>query len=470
MDPSLPRIALIGRPNVGKSTMFNRLIGKRAAIVEDMPGVTRDRKYGQSDWNGLYFNVIDTGGLEPKTDSEVLLAMRRQTDMAIDEADFVIFVTDGREGLLPQDMEIVQRFREEGIDFVVAVNKLDSRGQLLMLADFYALGVGEEELFPVSSIHGTGLGDLLDVAVQRLRVRFPEEVEEETFEPFPDEDDSQIEYDEEGNVIQPEEEDIPPPRIAVIGKPNAGKSTLVNQILGEERLLTMPIPGTTRDAIDVEIEYRNKPYKFIDTAGIRRKKYIKDPLERIMISQSVDALGRSDISLLLMDATEGVTEQDAKVAGIAHNKGRGLILVVNKWDLMENSQQAMKEFEDELRRKLRFLHYVPVIFISAKTGYKIHRIFQMIDQVYSAYRRRVPTGELNRFFAEMMHYHPPPVYRGRPIKFYYVTQARTRPPTFLISANQPDAAHVTYKRFVINSIREEFGFQGVPIKLLFRKH
>jgi GTP-binding protein len=440
--------------------MFNRLIGKREAIVEDMPGVTRDRKYGQSDWNGLYFTVIDTGGLEPKTDNEVLQAMRRQTDLAIAEADLILFVVDGREGLLPQDAEIVQRMRREQHNFIVAVNKIDNRKQEAMLADFYALGV--DEMFPISSIHGHGLGDMLDVAIERLRDMFPEEeTDEPEFEPWIDEDEEDP---------SEEEEEIPRPRVAVLGKPNAGKSTFINHILGEERLLTMPIAGTTRDAIDVELERNGKSYLFIDTAGMRRKKYVKDPLEHIMIGRSLDALGRSDVVLMMIDATEGVSEQDAKIAGVAHNKGRALILVINKWDLMERTPTAMKEFEEELRRRLRFLHYVPVLFCSAKTGLHVGRIFNKIDEVYESYRRRVPTGELNRFFQEMMHYHPPPAHRNRPIKFYYITQGRVRPPTFMISANQPDAAHITYKRFIINSLREEFGFYGVPIKLTFRKH
>lgn len=468
MYVSPPRVALIGRPNVGKSTMFNRLIGKKSAIVEDMPGVTRDRKYGESDWNGLTFTVIDTGGLEPKTDDEVLQAMKQQTELAIEEAHLVIFVVDGREGMLPQDMEIVQRLRREELPFLVAVNKIDNQRQETMLADFYALGV--EHMYPVSSVHGHGLGDMLDVVVERIKEIVP---------PLPEEELALLKAQEDwGEELPPEEEDgeegkgLPyrPPRIAVLGKPNAGKSTLINQILGEERLLTMPIPGTTRDAIDVEVTRNENTYTFIDTAGLRRKKNIKEHLEQVMVGRSLDALGRCDIMLHMIDATEGVTEQDTKIAGLAHNRGRGVIIIVNKWDLMNRSHQAIKEYEEELRHKLRFLSYAPVLFCSAKTGLRIDKVFQTIDKVYNSYCSRVKTGELNRFFSEMIQYHPPPVHRGRSIKFYYITQVRTKPPSFMISANQPNAAHVTYKRFIINSLREEFGFMGVPIKLHFRSH
>ncbi len=446
------RVALVGRPNVGKSTLFNRLVGKKKAIVEDFPGVTRDRQYGMSDWNGLDFEVIDTGGLEPKTDDYILSAMRRQTEMAMDEADVIILLTDGRQGLLPQDEEILRAVRKAQKPIIVAVNKLDNYSQEHLAADFYALGV--DELFPISSIHGTGVGDLLDRVVEELKKILPEK-EEETSE----------EEESEEELAQR------PPRIAVMGKPNAGKSTLINHILGEERLLTMEQAGTTRDSIDVEVTYKGKNYLFIDTAGIRRKKKINKKLERISVGQSIDSLGRSDVALFLIDATEGVTEQDAKIAGIAHNRGRGLIILVNKWDLIEKKgSKAMKEFEEDLRYKLKYLHYVPIIFCSAKTGYNVNKIFRKIDEVFQAYRFRIPTGELNRFFAEMLQYHPPPVHRGRPIKFYFITQARVAPPTFMISANQPEAAHVTYQRFIINSLRANFGFEGVPIKLTFRKH
>ena len=458
-----PQVALIGRPNVGKSTLFNRLgESKKAAIVENIPGVTRDRQFSHCEWNGVRFEIVDTGGFEPTTDDLILAGMRRQSEMAIEEADFVIFVADGREGLLPQYSEIFQRLRRIDKPFVVAVNKLDSLGMEAHLADFYALGV--DEVFPISATHGSGVGDLLDVVVQRLLEQKPEvddlHSDNELFVVTDDLED-EVE-DEDPNAAHR-------PRIAVLGKPNAGKSTLINRILGEERLLALPIPGTTRDAIDVETTYKGKPYLFIDTAGIRRKKYVKAHLEREMVHRSVDALGRCDIALFLVDATEGVTEQDAKIMGMAHNRGRAIIVVVNKWDLMKHSPRATKEFEEQLRYKLRFLHYAPVLFCSAKTGMRIPQLFETIDRLYVNYRRRVTTGELNRFFEEMLQYHPPPVHRGRPIKFYYITQARIAPPIFVISANFPDAAHVTYQRFIINSLRAEFGFEGIHIRLRFNK-
>lgn len=448
MAERLARVALIGRPNVGKSTLFNRLVGKRMAIVEDTPGVTRDRKYGESDWNGVAFEVVDTGGLEPKTENEMLQAMRQQTEYAIEEADLILFLTDGREGLLPQDEEILDKLRKAQQPLLVVVNKIDNRKMETLISEFYALGV--EQLYPISGIHGIGVGDLLDDVVVLLQQLRPPS--------------------EELHVDDEDDDDIRVPRIAVIGKPNAGKSTLINRILGEERLLATPIAGTTRDAIDVDVTFQDKPYRFIDTAGIRRKKYVKEQLEKVTVHQAIDGLGRSDISLFLVDATEGITEQDTKIAGIAHNKGRGIVIVINKWDLVERDPKAMKKYEEEVRYRLKYLHYAPIVFCSALTGMRIHRIFEAIDRVYQGYRHRIPTGELNRFFAEMLQYHPPPVHRGRPIKFYFITQARVAPPSFMISANQPDAAHVTYQRFITNSLRANFGFEGVPIRLHFRKH
>jgi GTP-binding protein len=453
------QVALIGRPNVGKSTLFNRLTDAGTAIIEDLPGVTRDRQYGYCEWNGLRFEVVDTGGLEPNTDDQILAAMRKQTNIAIAEADLVVLLTDGRQGLLPQDHEIFLRLRKENKPFVLAINKLDSLKMESLSADFYAMGI--DELFAISSLHGSGVGDLLDVVVDKLRQIMPPS--DEHTDEFTDWHQSDSEDDEDSEEI------VRIPRIAVVGKPNVGKSTLINKILGEERLLALPFPGTTRDAIDVEVTHNGKNYLFIDTAGIRRKKYIKERLEREMIQRAVDALGRCDVALFLIDAVEGVSEQDAKVAGLAHNRGRGVILVVNKWDLVNRSQHSAKEFESDLRRKLKYLHYAPVLFCSATTGLHLPKLFETIDHIHANYRRRVTTGELNRFFAEMLRYHPPPVHRGKPIKFYFITQARVAPPTFIISANQPEAAHVTYERFITNSLRAEFGFDGVPLRIKFRQ-
>lgn len=445
MSVSLLKVALIGRPNVGKSTLFNRFTGERKAIVHDFPGVTRDRQYGSSDWNGVQFELIDTGGLEPKTENEILRAMRRQTDLAILEADIVLLMVDVRDGLLPQDGEILDELRRSLVPTMVVVNKADNSKLEHLASDFYGLGV--DKIHPISASHGLGVGDLLDDLVELL-----------------------IELHEERDLeFGIDEQDVVHiPRISVIGKPNAGKSTLINRILGEERLLAMPIAGTTRDAIDVELTYKDKPYLFIDTAGIRRQKYVKEKLEKVSIYQSLDSLDRCDLALFMIDATEGVTEQDTKVAGFAHNKGRGVIILVNKWDVMSKSPEATKKFEAEIRRRMKYLKYAPILFCSALTGLRIPKIFEQIDQLMIAYQNRVPTGQLNRFFEEMMRYHPPPLHRGRPIKFYFITQARIRPPTFMISANQPQAAHVTYKRFIMNSLRENFNFKGVPIKLFFR--
>lgn len=446
MEEKLPRCALVGRPNVGKSTLFNRLIGKRDALVEDMPGVTRDRKYGKCEWNGQTIEVIDTGGLEPTTDDYILSAMRKQTQMAIDEADFVLVIVDARHGLISEDKEIINELRRQNKPFFLLVNKVDNPKQEDLAADFYALGI--ETIYPISATHGVGVGDMLDDLLEQMNQ-------------------AQIEIPSATEIIH-EHEGLP--RIAVVGKPNAGKSTLINYLLGEERLLAMPEAGTTRDAIDVVVKRGDKEYLFIDTAGIRRQKYITERLERLTINQSLDALDRCDVALFLVDAAEGITEQDTKVAGFAHNKNRGVIIVVNKWDLKPKGQEPMKEFEEEIRYKMKFLAYAPIVYCSAITGSRVQRIFQLIDQTYESFKLRVPTGELNRFFNEMMRYHPPPVHKGKPVKFYYISQVQVAPPTFVISANQPDAAHVTYQRFIINSLRAEFGFEGVPLRLLFRHH
>ncbi|MCB9642487.1 MAG: ribosome biogenesis GTPase Der [Myxococcales bacterium] len=446
MEEKLPRCALVGRPNVGKSTLFNRLTGRRHALVEDMPGVTRDRKYGHCEWNGQTFEVVDTGGLEPTTDDYILSAMRRQTQFAIEEADFVLVIVDARHGVISEDLEIINELRRQGKPFFLLVNKVDGPNQEALAAEFYESGL--EKIYPISATHGAGVGDMLDDLLAEMTQ-------------------AEMELPDAAEVVDATDG---LPRIAVIGKPNAGKSTLINHLLGEERLLTMPEAGTTRDAIDVQIERDGKEYLFIDTAGIRRKKYIKERVEQLSINQSLNALDRCDVALFLVDATEGITEQDTKVAGFAHNKGRAVIIVVNKWDLMPKGQEAMKAFEEDLRYKMKYLSYAPIVFCSALTGARIQRLFQLIDKVYESFRFRIPTGELNRFFTEMMRYHPPPVYKRRPVKFYYITQIMVGPPTFLISANQPDAAHVTYQRFIMNSLRAEFGYEGVPIKLVFRRH
>ncbi len=459
-EKKLPKVALIGRPNVGKSTLFNRLIEEQKAIVFDQPGVTRDRQYGECEWNGLKFEVIDTGGFEPKTDDKILAAMRRQTEQAIEEADAIVFVVDGREGVLAGDLEIIDLLRRREKPFILAVNKLDTIKMELLASEFYAIGI--ENIFPISALHGSGVGDLLDLLVELLRrqLNLPslEEIKNSS-EWLSSED------------IGPKEDELTTesiPKIAVIGRPNVGKSTLINKLLGEERLLALPTPGTTRDTVDVEIERKNKRYLFLDTAGLRRKKYIRERLEKEMIHRTVRAIERSDIVLLLLNVEEGITEQDAKVAGIAHNRGRGIIILVNKWDTVKTPREARKQFLEEMDRKLRYLSYAPLLFCSAKTGYNLNKLFPLIDKVHSNYYYRVTTGKLNRFFEKILRDHPPPTYRGRAIKFYYITQAQVAPPLFIISANYPDAANISYQRFIINRIRTEFGFEGIPIQLKFK--
>jgi GTP-binding protein len=445
MEIQLPRCVLVGRPNVGKSTLFNRLTGKRTALVEDLPGVTRDRKYGLCEWRGKMIEVVDTGGLEPTSEDVILSAMRRQTQFAIEEADIVLLVADARHGLISEDREIIAELRKMEKPFFLLINKVDGPHQEALAADFYATGV--EQLYAISASHGLGVADMLDDLYAELASRKLVMLEAEEV---------------------PDEEGLP--RIAVIGKPNAGKSTLINTLLGEERLLTMAEAGTTRDAIDVEVDFDGKRYLFIDTAGIRRKRYIEDRVEQLSINQTLKALDRCEVALFLVDAVEGITEQDTKVVGFAHNKGRAVIIVVNKWDLMPKGEQEQKKYEEALRYKLNFLAHAPIVFCSALTGSRLKRLFKLVDEVHQAYHYRVKTGELNRFFGQMMTYHPPPVHKGRPVKFYYISQVQVAPPTFLISANQPDAAHITYQRFITNSLRAEFGFQGAPIRLIFRKH
>ncbi|MEM1009973.1 MAG: ribosome biogenesis GTPase Der, partial [Myxococcota bacterium] len=377
-----PVCALVGRPNVGKSTLFNRLTGHRHALVEDFPGVTRDRKYGMCEWLGRAIEIVDTGGLEPTSGEQILTAMRVQTEMAIDEADVVLVMMDVRDGLLSEDEEIIIRLRREGQPFLVLANKVDGIHQEAMAAEFYRLGV--EKVHPISASHGHGVGDMLDDLYDectRLALWPPERESEEDAQEIP--------------------------RLAVIGKPNAGKSTLINRLLGEDRLLTMAEAGTTRDAIDVELNFEGKPYVLIDTAGIRRKKYIRERVEKLSVNQSLKALDRADVALFLVDATAGITEQDTKVAGFAHNKGRGVVIVVNKWDLMPKGEEAQKTFREEIRYKMKYLAYAPIVFCSALTGAKVKRIFLHAEKVYASYRKRIGTGELNRFFEEMMRYHPP---------------------------------------------------------------
>jgi GTP-binding protein len=435
-----PLVAIVGRPNVGKSTLFNRLVGRRDAIVEDVPGVTRDRHYGETDWSGRAFLLVDTGGLEPETDEPILVEMRRQTQVAIDEAHLVVLVGDAHDGVTPSDTEVAARLRRAGKPTLVAVNKCDGPTQEAAALEFHELGI--EPVFPISAQHGRGIAELLDAIALRLP--------EDTLEPA-------IELGEDA------------PKIAVIGRPNAGKSTLINRLLGEERLLTFPAPGTTRDTIDTILRRGERSYLLIDTAGIRRQRSIHERLERVCVIRALKAMDRADVAWLLIDGSEGVAEQDAKVAGFVHDKGKGLVLVVNKWDLAQRSQDAARRFREEIERKLQFVSYAPVLFVSARTGARVEKLLAQTDALVGEHRKRVATGPLNRLFREVQGRHPPPSDGGRLVKLFYIAQVSTRPPTFVISTNHPDGVHFSYRRYVVNQLREAFGFEGVPIRVLYRK-
>ncbi len=438
-----PFIAVIGRPNVGKSTLFNRLVGHRVAIVQDEPGVTRDRNYHAVEYCGTPFTLIDTGGMisehrppAPSSADSLLAQVQRQTDFAIEEADVLIYMMDGREGLTVVDLEIAERLRKVTKPVWYAVNKIDGPKHDDKLYDFYQLGV--ERLFPLSAEHGYGLDDLLEAAIPK-RTEVPAE-------PPPD----QI------------------PRIIVLGRPNAGKSTLINTILGEERLVTSEVPGTTRDTIDTVVERGEKTYRFIDTAGIRRRGKIGRGVEHFSVARAQDALARADLALILIDASEGVVEQETKIAGEALAAGKACILLINKWDLKPRGDEARDEFLAEVKRKFVFLEHAPALFISALKGTGVGKIFAAIDDVMAAYTKRVTTGDLNRFFDKVMRDHPPPLSKGRSVRLYYITQAGIKPPTFVAFSNDASGLPANYHRYLENALRKQFGFAGTPIRIVVR--
>jgi len=433
-----PIIAIIGRPNVGKSRLFNRLLGKRVAIVEDEPGVTRDRNYAPCNYLGRAFTVVDTGGLDPSIRGGIMAQMRDQTKQAMEEADLLLFVMDGKEGITPIDQEIVELLRHTSKTVFYLVNKVDDLKSEKRVYDFYPLGV--DPLYPISAEHGHGVAELLEEVVKAL--------------PLSD---------------QPADASNALPKIAVVGRPNVGKSTLVNAILGEDRLLTSEIPGTTRDPIDTLVEYNDKKYILIDTAGIRKRGRIEWGVEHYSVGRALEALERCDVALLLMDGQEGVVEQDTKISGQILKSGKGCILLINKWDLREKEPQATEKFCTELERRFPFLSYAPSLFLSALTDKKIPQIFSSIDRVMTAYTQRITTGDLNRFFEAVMKNHPPPTYRGRLVKLYYFTQAGTRPPVFVTFSNYPAGITTSYLRYLENQLRATFGFVGVPIKIRVRK-
>ena len=435
---SKPTVAIVGRPNVGKSHLFNRLAGKRLSIVEDTPGVTRDRLYAESEWRGRAFNIIDTGGIEPSNDSEILKFMRFQAETAIHHADVIIFITDLRTGITASDMDVAAMLQRSGKPIVLAVNKCDKPGAPEPeFYEFYNLGLGEP--FGISALHGYGTGDLLDAVYDY----FPAEEEEEQ---------------EEGRI-----------RVALIGKPNVGKSSILNRILGEERVIVSDVAGTTRDSVDADVDNEHGKYTFIDTAGIRRKSKVSEKIEKYSVMRSLMAVERADVCVIMIDATEGVTEQDTKVAGEAHNSGKGCIIVVNKWDLVEKDGGTMKEYTLQVREGLAYMPYAPVLFVSAATGQRVDKLFDLINEVYEQNNKRIPTGQLNSILAEATARVQPPTDKGRRLKIYYMTQAGVCPPTFVFFCNDARLFHFSYQRYLENQIREVFGLSGTPVRIVVRQ-
>ena len=433
-----PLVAIVGRPNVGKSTLFNKLIGSRLSIVEDTPGVTRDRIYGDCEWRNRKFSVVDTGGIEPASNDIILSQMRRQAELAIEKADVIILVTDIRSGVVSTDEEVAQMLQKSGKPIILCVNKCDTIGQLPAdFYEFYNLGIGEP--VPISAASMLGLGDMLD----KVAEHFPNQEQEE------------------------EEDDIP--KIAVVGKPNVGKSSLINKILGEDRVIVSNIAGTTRDAIDTKVVYKGREYTFIDTAGLRRKNKIKEELERYSIIRTVTAVERADVVVMMIDATEGVTEQDAKIAGIAHDRGKGIVIAVNKWDAIEKNDKTIYKFTNKVRETLSYMPYAEIMFISAQTGQRIPKLFETIDMVLENQTLRIQTGVLNEIISEAIAMQQPPSDKGKRLKIFYTTQVSVKPPTFVIFVNDKELMHFSYVRYLENKIREAFGFKGTSLKFIIRE-
>lgn len=433
---SKPLVAIVGRPNVGKSTLFNRLIGRKVAIVEDIPGVTRDRIYGDAEWLTHAFTLIDTGGIEPANDDKIAVQMRRQAEIAIETCDVIVFLVDGREGMTSADEEVAAMLRKSSKPVVLAVNKLDAPKYNDGVYDFYALGLGEPIV--LSSGQGIGIGDLLDAVCSH----FPE-----------------AEKAEDESVIN----------IAVCGRPNVGKSTLVNAILGEQRVIVSDVPGTTRDAIDTPFEQNGQKYILVDTAGIRRKRAIEDAsIERYSVIRSLAAVRRADVVLFVCDATEGLSEQDVKIAGFVHEEGKPSVILVNKWDLVEKDTYTVETFKKDMNADLNFMPYVQYLFISAHTGQRVAKILSMVNEAYAQSTRRITTGTLNDVINEAVSMNEPPTQNGRRLRIYYSTQVAIQPPTFVLFVNDVSLTHFSYERYLENYLRKAFGFEGTPIRLYFR--
>ncbi len=435
---SKPIVAIVGRPNVGKSTLFNALSGEMISIVKDTPGVTRDRIYAEVTWLDKEFTMIDTGGIEPDSKDIILSQMREQAQIAIDTADVIIFITDVRQGLVDADSKVADMLRRSGKPIVLVVNKVDSFQKLMPdVYEFYNLGIGDP--IPISAASRLGIGDMLDEVVKF----FPK-----------------------GNA---EEEEDERPRIAIVGKPNVGKSSIVNKLLGENRVIVSDVAGTTRDAIDTAIRYHGKEYVFIDTAGLRRKNKIKEELERYSIIRTVTAVERADVVLMVIDAVEGITEQDAKIAGIAHERGKGIIIVVNKWDAIEKNDKTMYEYEKKIRQTLAYMPYAEIMYVSAATGQRLNKLYEMIDVVMENQILRIATGVLNEIMAEAVAMQQPPSDKGKRLKLYYITQVAIKPPTFVIFVNDKELMHFSYTRYLENKIREAFGFKGTSLRFFIRE-
>lgn len=435
---SKPIVAVVGRPNVGKSTLFNDLAGQQISIVKDTPGVTRDRIYAEVTWLNHSFTLVDTGGIEPETNDIILAQMREQAEIAIATADVIIFMVDVRQGLVDSDAKVADMLRRSHKPVVLVVNKVDHFDKMMAdVYEFYNLGIGDP--VPISAVSKLGLGDMLDEVVK---------------------------YFPEGSDTEEEDER---PKIAIVGKPNVGKSSIINKLIGNNRVIVSDIAGTTRDAVDSPVKYNGKEYVFIDTAGLRRKNKIKEELERYSIIRTVSAVERADIVIIVIDATEGVTEQDAKIAGIAHERGKGIIIAVNKWDAIEKTDKTIYEFTNDIKKTLAFMSYAEILFISAKTGQRLNKIYEMIDHIIESQTLRIPTGVLNEILTEAVAMQQPPSDKGKRLRIYYMTQVSVKPPTFVMFVNDKELTHFSYTRYIENKIRESFGFRGTAIRFINRE-